>query len=107
MRGVVGNLPIGSRDCFKSMQSLITPKELVSEFAEEDWMLKIAILIWMMLGTMLAGSAVTALLTVQGPGASPMKIIPLVALAGFVVAMPLSYLVATRIARAGQGRRAV
>jgi hypothetical protein len=68
-------------------------------------MFKVAILVWMMLGTVLAGSAVTAFLTIQGLGASPMKIIPLVALAGFIVAMPLSYAVAMRIGR-GQGRRA-
>lgn len=68
-------------------------------------MLKVAILIWIMLGTVFAGSALTAVLTVQGLAASPMKIIPLAALAGFVLAMPLSYLVATRIGRSGQGGR--
>jgi len=68
-------------------------------------MLKVAILIWMMLGTVFAGSAVTAVLTVQGLAASPMKIIPLAALIGFIVAMPLSYLVATRIGRSGRDGR--
>ncbi len=63
-------------------------------------MLKVAVLIWVMLGTVLAGSAVTAVLTVQGLAASPMKDLPLAALAGFLVAMPLSYLVATRLGRA-------
>ncbi|HZR87712.1 MAG TPA: hypothetical protein VFB02_12950 [Bradyrhizobium sp.] len=68
-------------------------------------MLKIASLIWVMLGTVLAGTAVTTVLTVQGLVASPMKAIPLAALAGFVVAMPLSYLVATKIGRTRDGRR--
>jgi hypothetical protein len=68
-------------------------------------MFKVAILIWVMLGTVLAGSAVTALLTVQGLVASPMKDLPLAALVGFVVAMPLSYLVAAKISRnGGRGR---
>jgi len=68
-------------------------------------MLKIASLIWVMLGTVLAGTAVTTVLTVQGLVASPTKAIPLAALAGFVVAMPLSYLVATKIGRTRDGRR--
>jgi len=67
-------------------------------------MFKVAILIWVMLGTVLAGGAVTALLTVQGLVASPMKDLPLAALAGFVVAMPLSYLVAAKISRNGRSR---
>jgi hypothetical protein len=69
-------------------------------------MFKVAILIWVMLGTVLAGSAVTALLTVQGLVASPMKDLPLVALAGFIVAMPLSYLVAAKLSRNSRGRTA-
>jgi hypothetical protein len=69
-------------------------------------MFKIAVLIWVMLGTVLAGSAVTALLTVQGLVASPMKDLPLAALAGFIVAMPLSYFVAAKISRNGRGRTA-
>lgn len=67
-------------------------------------MFKVAILIWVMLGTVLAGSAVMALLTVQGPVGSPMKDLPLAALVGFIVAMPLSYLVAAKISRNGRGR---
>ena len=69
-------------------------------------MLKVAILIWVMLGTALAGSAVTALLAVRGLVASPMKDLPLAALAGVIVAMPLSYLVAAKISRNGRGRTA-
>jgi len=68
-------------------------------------MLKVAILIWVMLGTVLAGSAVIAVLTMQDLAASPMKAIPLAALAGFVVAMPLSYLVATKIGHTGGTKR--
>ena len=69
-------------------------------------MLKIAILVWVMLGTVLAGSAVITVLTMQDLAASPMRAIPLAALTGFIVAMPLSYLVATRIGRASGSKRA-
>lgn len=62
-------------------------------------MLKIAILIWVILGTAVAGTAVTAVLA-SGIASEPMKAIPLAALAGFVVAMPLSYFIAAKIARA-------
>lgn len=65
-------------------------------------MLRIAILIWVMLGATLAGTAVTALLA-SGLATNPMKAIPLAALAGFVVAIPLSYIVAAKIGRARTG----
>ena len=64
-------------------------------------MLKIAIVIWIMLGTVLAGSAVIAVLT-AGLATEPNRVIPLAALAGVLVAMPLSYLVARKI---GASRR--
>jgi hypothetical protein len=64
--------------------------------------LKIAILIWVMLGAALAGTAITTLLA-SGLAANPMKAIPLAALAGFVVAIPLSYVVAAKIGRARTG----
>jgi amino acid permease len=63
--------------------------------------LRIAILVWVMLGAALAGTAVTAL--ASGLAANPMKAIPLAALAGFVVAIPLSYIVAAKIGRARAG----
>ena len=68
-------------------------------------MLKLAILIWVMLGTVLAGTAVRTVLTVEGFVASPMKAIPLAALTGFAVAMPLSYFVAAKIGRTRTSRR--
>lgn len=68
-------------------------------------MFKIAVLIWVMLGTAVAGTAITAVLA---SGISdPMKAIPLAALAGFVVAMPLSYFVAAKIARDRTSKRIV
>lgn len=60
-------------------------------------MLKIALLVWIMLGTVLAGSGVIVVLAVPALAAMAMKYIPVAVLAGFVAAMPLSYLVARRI----------
>jgi len=60
-------------------------------------MFKISILVWMMLGTALAGAAVIAVLAVPSLAAEAMKNIPFAVLIGFAVAMPLSYLVARKI----------
>jgi hypothetical protein len=60
-------------------------------------MIKIAILVWMMLGTAFAGSAMVAVLSI-GAG-QPMKLIPIAVLCGFVAAMPISYLIARKIGR--------
>lgn len=60
-------------------------------------MLKIAIVVWIMLGTALAGSAVITVLAVTVLADQAMKNIPLAVLIGFTVAMPLSYLVARKI----------
>ena len=60
-------------------------------------MFKISIIVWIMLGTALAGTAVIAVLAVPGLADQAMKNIPLAVLTGFAVAMPLSYLVARKI----------
>lgn len=60
-------------------------------------MFKISLLVWIMLGTALAGSAVVAVLAVPSLAAEAMKNIPFAVLAGFVAAVPLSYLVARKI----------
>ena len=60
-------------------------------------MFKVSILVWIMLGTAIAGSAVIAVLSVPSLAAEAMKNIPLAVLTGFAVAMPLSYLVARKI----------
>lgn len=57
-------------------------------------MFKISLLVWIVLGTALAGSAVITVLAVPGLAAEAMKNIPYAVMAGFAVAMPLSYLVA-------------
>jgi hypothetical protein len=60
-------------------------------------MVKISLLVWIVLGTALAGSAVVAVLAVPNLAAEAMKNIPFAVMAGFALAMPLSYLVARRI----------
>lgn len=60
-------------------------------------MFKISLLVWMILGTALAGSAVISVLAVPSLAAEAMKNIPFAVLIGFAAAMPLSYLVARKI----------
>lgn len=60
-------------------------------------MLKIAIIVWMMAGTTLAGIAIMAVLTVPTLAVHDMKYIPIAAIVGFVVAIPVAYFVAKRI----------
>ena len=60
-------------------------------------MFKISLLVWIVLGTALAGSAVVMVLAVPNLAAEAMKNIPFAVMAGFAVAMPLSYLVARGI----------
>ena len=60
-------------------------------------MFKISLLVWIVLGTALAGSAIIMVLALPGLAAEAMKNIPFAVMAGFAVAIPLSYLVAKRI----------
>jgi hypothetical protein len=66
-------------------------------------MIKIAILVWMMLGTAFAGSAMVAVLSIESLARQPMKFIPIAVLCGFIAAMPLSYLIARKIGRPATG----
>jgi hypothetical protein len=60
-------------------------------------MFRVTLVVWIVLGTALAGSALLAVLIVPDLAAQAMKNIPRAVLAGFAVAMPLSYLVARKI----------
>jgi hypothetical protein len=60
-------------------------------------MLKLATLVWIMLGTTLAGILVTAVLVTPGFEASAMKAIPIAGIAGYLLALPLSVMVARKI----------
>jgi hypothetical protein len=69
-------------------------------------MFKIALLVWMMAGTTLAGIAVMAVLTVPALAVHDMQYIPYAAVAGFVIAIPLAYGVAKKIAALTAARAA-
>ena len=60
-------------------------------------MLKIAILVWLMLATVFAGAAVLAVLAIPSLAGQDMRLIPIAAGAGAVVAIPFALLVAKRI----------
>ncbi|MBL8572812.1 MAG: hypothetical protein JNM13_03970 [Hyphomicrobiaceae bacterium] len=60
-------------------------------------MWKIATLVWIVLGTTLAGSALMVVLAMPSLASQGMKLIPIVSLAGFAVAIPLAIWIAKRI----------
>ena len=62
-------------------------------------MIKIAAVVWIVLGTALAGCALLAVLSIPSIADQGMKLIPMVVLGGFLVAMPLSFLIARKIGR--------
>ncbi|MEQ1714790.1 MAG: hypothetical protein ABL907_02185 [Hyphomicrobium sp.] len=70
------------------------PRERISR---ENEMFKIASLVWMMLATTLAGIAVIAVVAVPSLAEQAMLLIPVAVVAGVVLAIPLSYLVAKKI----------
>jgi hypothetical protein len=79
------------------MRAIEMQREYACPQPESTPMFKISLLVWIMLGTALAGSAVIAVLAVPSLAAEAMKNIPFAVLIGFAAAMPLSYLVARKI----------
>jgi hypothetical protein len=63
-------------------------------------MFKISLIVWIILGTALAGTAMIAVLATPGLADQAMKNIPFAVSIGFTLAMPLSYLVARKISAA-------
>jgi hypothetical protein len=60
-------------------------------------MIKVAVVVWIVLGASLAGCCMVAVLALAGDQA--MTLIPKAVLAGFIVAVPLSFLIARKIAQ--------
>ena len=60
-------------------------------------MFKVSILVWIMLGTTLAGISLIVVLMVPSFAADAIRNIPYAVAVGFALAMPLSYFVATQI----------
>ena len=62
-------------------------------------MLKIAALVWIMLGTVFAGSAVATVLAVPSLSDQAIRYLPLAGVGGYLVAMPFALLIARRLNR--------
>lgn len=60
-------------------------------------MLRLALVIWLMLGTTLAGIAILVVVSDASLFNQGMKIIPLAAVGGFIIALPLSFMVSKRL----------
>ena len=68
-------------------------------------MFKVSLLVWIMLGTVLAGTSLIVVLMIPGLAADAIKNIPYAVAAGFALAMPLSYFVARQISGGQQDAR--
>ncbi len=60
-------------------------------------MMKVAVLVWIMLGITMAGMFGTVVLSVPGLAKEAAEILPWAAAAGFLVAIPVSMWIAKRI----------
>jgi len=60
-------------------------------------MLKVAILVWVVLGGTFAGMAIMAVLVMAGQGADASRAIPIAAVVGALVAIPVSAVIAKQI----------
>ena len=60
-------------------------------------MFKVAVLVWILIGVVGAGIALTVVLAVPSLSANAMKLLPIVSLAGFVVTIPISFVIAKMI----------
>jgi hypothetical protein len=60
-------------------------------------MFKVAVLVWILIGVVGAGIALTVVLAVPSLSVNAMKLLPIVALAGFVVTIPISFVIAKMI----------
>lgn len=62
-------------------------------------MFKIAAVVWIMIGTVFAGIAVMTILSVPSLAEHALNYIPRAALGGFILAIPIAFLVAKRMTR--------
>ncbi len=60
-------------------------------------MFKVAVLVWILIGVVGAGIALTVVLAVPSLSANAMKLLPIVSIAGFVVTIPISFVIAKMI----------
>jgi uncharacterized Tic20 family protein len=70
--------------------------EVLSQLGRNP-MFKVALLVWVMLATVLMGVAVVVITTVPSFYAQGMSLIPIACIAAAVVAVPFSFIVASKI----------
>ena len=61
-------------------------------------MLKLAAVMWIILGAVIAGSFVVVIVAVPSLANEAMRYIPMAAVAGYVVAIPLAFVLAKKLA---------
>lgn len=61
-------------------------------------MVRLAVLIWLLAGTVLAGAAVIVVVTVPSLLNAGMRMIPIAGIGGYIVAIPVAWVIARMIA---------
>lgn len=62
-------------------------------------MMKVAAILWIVVGTVLAGSGVVAVLSIPSLASEAIRYLPLAGVAGYVAAVPVALLIAKRLTR--------
>jgi hypothetical protein len=65
-------------------------------------MMKVAAIVWIVMGTVLAGSGVAAVLSVPSLASEAIRYLPLAGVAGYLAAVPISLLMAWRLTKQTQ-----
>jgi NhaP-type Na+/H+ or K+/H+ antiporter len=71
-----------------------------AESARRLAMIKVALLVWIILGTVLAGTAMTVIVSTPALDADAMRLIPVACGVAFLVGLPIAYVIARMIADA-------
>ena len=92
-----------SRNALRQInETAIAAMQLFHGHKQEQVMVRIAVLLWAIGGTVLAGIAVMTVLAVPALAGHAMSYIPYAALAGFIVAIPVAVIVARQIGKIGK-----
>lgn len=66
-------------------------------------MMKVAVVLWIVVGTVLAGSGVVAVLSVPSLASEAIRFLPLAGIGGYLLAIPIALLLARRLIRQTAG----
>ncbi|WP_237154602.1 hypothetical protein [Oryzibacter oryziterrae] len=69
-------------------------------------MLRLAVMIWILVGTVLAGTLVTVVLLMPSLAGEMMRFIPIAGIAGYVIGIPFAWVIAGKIIAATRNRPA-